>query len=43
MKTKIYLQELFGGSDKASSVGVSIIVEISHLVLLFFIKEFDVK
>ena len=40
---KIYLLELFGGGDKATSVGVSEIVEISHLVLLLFIKEFDVN
>ena len=40
---KHYSLELFGGTDKATGVCVSIIVEISHLVLLIFIKEFDVK
>ena len=38
-----YLRELFGGGDKASSVSISEIVEISHLILLLIIKEFNVK
>ena len=42
-RSKFYLRELFGGGDKASSVSISEIVEIGHLVLLLVIKEFNVK
>ena len=42
-KINIYLLKLFGGGDKATSVSISVIVEIGHLILLSIIKEFDVK